>query len=230
MKIMHKIRGNVEKYLKQNRELTHNTSSFTPYSTKLKKWEVALLMGILVVCFITSWLSHAQDDLAEGMIRLHVIANSNSEKDQQLKLEVRDKVLEVAETLYQDGLSWEEITTLFEEELDTLAEAGVGVAGEYTIEASLTQTWFPTKIYDNFSLPAGEYTALQITIGEGEGENWWCVAYPPLCLGAASQTIEQAVEAGNFTTEQQQLITGDGYVLKFKSIEILEQVKKYFST
>ena len=102
---------------------------------------------------------------------------------------------------------------------------------DYPVTAQLTQSWFPTKEYEGFALPAGNYTALRVTIGEGEGQNWWCVAFPPLCLGAASESVEQSVEAGRFTPDQAALITGDsgGYVLKFKGMELLGQLQGMFS-
>ena len=94
--------------------------------------------------------------------------------------------------------------------------------------AQLTECWFPTKEYEEFALPAGTYTALRIVIGEGEGQNWWCVAFPPLCLGAASQSVEEATQAGYFDADQTALITGEseGYVLKFKGMELLGELKR----
>ena len=88
--------------------------------------------------------------------------------------------------------------------------------------ASLEECWFPTKEYEGFALPAGEYTALRVVIGAGEGQNWWCVAFPPLCLGAASETVDQAAQAGLFTQAD------EGYVLKFKSLELLGELKGLF--
>ena len=101
---------------------------------------------------------------------------------------------------------------------------------DYAVRAELTETWFPTKEYEDFALPAGEYTALRVVIGEGAGQNWWCVAFPPLCLGAASETVDQATQAGHFSGEQAALITreGPGYVLKFKSLELLGQLQGLF--
>lgn len=202
---------------------------FSPHYRKLTRWELSLICGVLVALLSGIWLSAEQDQLAEGMIRLHVVANSNSAYDQKLKLDVRDQVLQLAEQLYEEGCSPEDAEAVFQAHLSDLAWAGQSVAGDFKVEAKLAQVWFPTKTYQDFALPSGEYTALQVTIGEGTGENWWCVAYPPLCLGAASQTVDQAVEAGNFSPEEKSLITGEGYVLKFKSIELLENMKAYFS-
>ena len=93
--------------------------------------------------------------------------------------------------------------------------------------ARLERCWFPTKEYDGFALPAGEYTALRVVIGEGQGQNWWCVAFPPLCLEAASETEDEAAAAGYFSPGQAALITEEdrGYVLKFRAMELLGEWK-----
>ena len=202
---------------------------------KWKRWELALMLGVLCALGIGAWREGAQEELADSVIRLHVIANSDSEADQALKLAVRDRVLEQAECLYPEGADREEARRALECHLNALAAAGQAVVGEwgydYPVSAELTRCWFPTKEYDGFALPAGEYEALRVVIGEGEGQNWWCVAFPPLCLGAASETVEEAAQAGSFTREQAGLITGEtgGYVLKFKGMELLGELKGVLS-
>ena len=201
---------------------------------KLKRWELALMFGILVAVVAGSWLTREQQELADSVIRFHVIANSDTEEDQALKLAVRDRVLEEAEGLYPEGATLEQAQAALEGHLNTLAAAGRAVVEEqgydYPVSARLEDCWFPTKEYEDFALPAGNYTALRVTIGEGKGQNWWCVAFPPLCLGAASETVDQALEAGYFTPDQGALVTGDGeqYVLKFKAMEWLGEVQGLF--
>jgi len=201
---------------------------------KLKRWELALMVGILAALTMGCWLGQEQKELADSVIRLHVIANSDSEADQALKLAVRDKVLERAEGLYPEGATLPQAQAALEGQLGALAAAGREVVEEwgqdYPVTAALENCWFPTKEYEDFALPAGNYTALRVTIGEGKGRNWWCVAFPPLCLGAASETVDQALEAGSFTPEQGALITGDGegYVLKFKAMEWLGEMQGFF--
>lgn len=203
---------------------------------KLKRWELALMLGILVAVVAGSWLTREQQELADSMIRFHVIANSDTEEDQALKLAVRDRVLEEAEGLYPEGATLEQAQAALEGHLNTLAAAGRAVVEEqgydYPVSARLEDCWFPTKEYEDFALPAGNYTALRVTIGEGKGQNWWCVAFPPLCLGAASETVDQALEAGYFTPDQGALVTGDGeqYVLKFKAMELLGEVQGFFKS
>lgn len=201
-------------------------------SFKLKRWEIALLSGLVVALLMGAYLNREQKELADSIIRLHVIANSDSHADQQLKYQVRDRILTEAAALYQPGDDLTQVRKSMEENLTLLAQAGREVVEEqgydYPVSATLERTWFPTKKYTDFALPAGNYTALRIVVGEGKGENWWCVAFPPLCLGSVSETVDEAAAAGNFTQEQVSLITGEsgGYVVKFKAIELWEEFKK----
>ena len=202
---------------------------------KLKRWELALLFGVLCILAAGSWLGEEQQELADSVIRFHVIANSNSREDQALKLAVRDRVLEQAQAVYPQNATLPQARAALEGALDQLAQAGRAVVEEqgydYQVTARMEQCWFPTKEYDGFALPAGEYTALRVVIGEGQGQNWWCVAFPPLCLGAAGETVDTAAQAGYFTPEQVSLVTEEntGYVLKFKGMELLGELKEIFS-
>lgn len=201
---------------------------------RLKRWECALLVGVLCAVLWGCWADHTQEELAGRLIRLHVIANSDSQEDQALKLRVRDRVLEAAQAFYPQNATLEQARAALEGHLSQLAQAGQAqVAAEgysYPVTASLEECWFPTKEYEGFALPAGEYTALRVVIGAGEGQNWWCVAFPPLCLGAASETVDQAAQAGLFGEDQVALVTqaDEGYVLKFKSLELLGELKGLF--
>ena len=198
---------------------------------KLKKWELCLLLGLLCAMGAGLWLEQERVELSDRVIRLHVIANSDSGEDQALKLAVRDRVLEQAERLYPAKADLDTARTALEDGMSQLAAAGqkeVEAQGyDYPVTASITRCWFPTKEYDGFALPAGEYTALRVVIGEGKGQNWWCVAFPPLCLGAASETVDDAVSAGRFTQEQGALMTRESqeYVLKFKALELWDELK-----
>lgn len=202
---------------------------------RLRRWELALLLGIAAALLLGLWLEREQSDLADSVLRLHVLANSDSEADQALKLKVRDEVLTAAGSILPGGASVEEAARILEENLSLLAAAGAeAVAREgydYPVSARLEETWFPTKEYEDFSLPAGRYQALRIVIGEGEGQNWWCVVFPPLCLGSVSETArETALEAG-MKEQQVALLTGEseGYVVKFKALELWEQIKAALS-
>ena len=208
---------------------------FKKFWPRLRRWELALLIGLAAALLLGLWLEREQSDLADSVLRLHVLANSDSESDQALKLKVRDRVLAEAEAILPEHVSLEEATQTLAENLPRLAAAGAEVVAregyDYPVSAGLEETWFPTKEYEDFSLPAGRYQALRVVIGEGEGQNWWCVVFPPLCLGSVSETTrETALEAG-LDERQVSLLTGEseGYVVKFKALELWDQLKSAFS-
>lgn len=180
-------------------------------------------MGIAFALLAGTWLSGQQNALAERVVRLHVIGASDSEEDQAVKLQVRDAVLAQAEPWLEGASSQEEAMTVLAEHLEELAQVGAAVAGTSVTASIEENTWFPTKEYTDFALPAGYYSALKITLAEGEGRNWWCVVFPPLCTGSISEPVAQ--RAGNFSEDQIKLITGENeeYVVKFKAIELWEQ-------
>lgn len=190
-------------------------------SGRLRRWELALLVGVAAALLAGVWLDREQAALSDKVIRLHVIANSDSEADQALKLRVRDRILEEAAGYFQAGETVEEAAAKLTEHLPALAEAGAQVVREAgyddPVSASLEpDVWFPTKTYTDFSLPAGSYTALRIVIGEGEGRNWWCVVFPPLCASAAG--YEQALAA---LGENGELLTAGGEVeIRFRLVEL----------
>ena len=200
--------------------------------TRWKKWELALLLGLCAAMLWGAWSMQRQDALAQKMIRLHVIANSDSEADQALKLEVRDRVLDFTTTVLQRSTDMEDAQVRLREELtriEDIAQREIAAQGyDYPVTAQLASTEFPLKEYDGFSLPAGEYMALRLVIGEGEGRNWWCVVYPPLCTAAAADMPQTAIQAG-LTDDDVSLITGEdtGYVLRFRSVELWEQLRQW---
>ena len=200
--------------------------------TRWKKWELALLLGLCAAMLWGAWSMQRQDALAQKMIRLHVIANSDSDADQALKLEVRDKVLDFTTTVLQRSTDMEDAQVRLRAELtriETIAQREIAAQGyDYPVTAQLASAEFPLKEYDGFSLPAGEYMALRLVIGEGEGRNWWCVVYPPLCTAAAADMPQTAIQAG-LTDDDVSLITGEdtGYVLRFRSVELWEQLRQW---
>lgn len=203
---------------------------FSSTSHKLRLWEAALLLAFGLTLTAGVWASASEGALADQVLRLHVVANSDSEEDQTLKLLARDAVLELASQLL-DGVSdrarAEEILSAH---LDELAQAGAealsaqGCAERVTAE--IADQWFPTREYATFSLPAGQYRALRITIGAGAGRNWWCVVFPPLCLGAVTEPAEAAMEV--LPEGERALIVGEseGYVLKFKLLELWNEWRR----
>ena len=197
--------------------------SFT--SSKLRLWEAALLLAFGLALTIGVWAGASQSALAGQVLRLHVVANSDSDSDQARKLLVRDAVLAEASRLLDGVADRQGAETVLASRLDELARAGTDALARTgrsdRVRVTLTDQWFPTKEYDGFSLPAGQYRALKVTIGEGKGRNWWCVVFPPLCLASvAEESVESAAE-GVLSQDQIALITGrdGGYVLKFRLIE-----------
>lgn len=205
-------------------------------SKKLRRWELALLLGVALAALLGVWLDRSQTALADQVIRLHVLANSDSEADQALKLKVRDRVLETAEEYFTPGATLEETQAVLTAHLADIAAAGAEQVAEegyqYPVTVSMEENyWFPTKEYTDFALPAGNYTALRVVIGEGGGQNWWCVVFPPLCLGSVSETAAQTALSGGFSEDQVSLITGEdeGYVVKFKAIELWEEFQHWLA-
>ena len=197
----------------------------TSASCKLRLWEAALLLAFGLTLTVGVWASASESALADRVLRLHVIANSDSDSDQARKLLVRDAVLaEAAQIL--DGVDHrQDAEAALAPHLDELAQAGEAALARTgrsdPVRVTLADQWFPTKEYDGFSLPAGQYRALKVTIGEGKGRNWWCVVFPPLCLASVSERSVASAAEGVLSEDQVALITGQdgGYVLKFRLIE-----------
>lgn len=210
-----------------------DTNNTAKTSRRWKRLELALLIGLLAALIWGMWSIRSQQVLADKVVRLHILANSDSEEDQALKLQVRDAVLERAEEILErahDRSAAEEdlreaLPELREIALETVAAQGY----DYDVTAELTDAAFPTREYDGFTLPAGEYLALRLVIGAGEGHNWWCVVFPPLCAQTTTDVAQTAMAAGldggdvRLLTEESQ-----GYVLKFKSIELWEGLRQRF--
>lgn len=187
------------------------------------------MFGLGFALVTGTWLTGQQKALAQQMVRLHVVAQSDSREDQAVKLLVRNAVLEQAEPWLEGVTEREEAVAILTRHLNELAKAGMEAAGgRVPVTVTLEENaWFPTKEYTDFALPAGRYTALKIILGEGEGHNWWCVVFPPLCLGSVSETVAQ--RAGNFSDGQVKLITGEneGYVVKFKAMELWDEFNEW---
>jgi len=193
-------------------------------------WELALLAGLAAVLLTGALSLGEQTALSEKVVRLHVLANSDSQEDQELKLQVRDRVLAETEVLLEastDRKDAEQRLTAALPELERLAAEEIAESGyDYPVSVRLEETAFPTRTYDGFTLPAGEYLALRVLIGAAEGQNWWCVVFPPLCAAASEDVAETALAAG-LSEDQVGLITEEnqGYELRLKSVELWEKLK-----
>ena len=199
----------------------------------MKKRIISLvLLGISVLTVTACAALQAQSQrMAEKIIRLHVVANSDSDVDQAVKLRVRDAVLREAQNVLSDASDAKQAITAQLPALEAAANAELRRQGSGdTACVSFRRELFPTRDYDTFSLPSGVYQSLRVTIGKGEGHNWWCVVFPTLCTAASFDEFESAAASGGFTDGELRLITGadEGYVLKFKTLEWLEKLKALF--
>jgi stage II sporulation protein R len=197
---------------------------------KFKVWEGALIAALIISALCGFKISGEQEALSERVVRLHVEANSDSESDQKLKLKVRDAILDALSEKLNNTESAGAAAVIIEENLEGVeAAARAVIAAEgysYGVAATLRTEEFPTRDYETFSLPAGNYKSLRVTIGDGEGRNWWCVVFPPICTEAVVDW-----DLMGLSDYQVMLITGEanGYAIKFRALEILAKIKSWFS-
>lgn len=202
---------------------------------KLKRLELALLLGLGAALVWSASAVQTQKEISDKVVRLHVVANSDSQEDQALKYRVRDAILGRTTALLEASADRSQAEGLLRGqllELERIAAEEIAAAGyDYPVTAQLTEADFPTREYESFTLPAGNYLALKVVIGEGKGQNWWCVVFPPLCTAAAAEVPASAL-AGGFSQDEVRLITEDreGYVLKFKTLEWLAELKEKLRT
>lgn len=195
----------------------------------LRKYWGIIPVVFLCILAVGCWAQFRQTQLASRMIRLHVVANSDGEADQALKLQVRDAVLAQCQETLGEADSLLSAREKIVQELPALAETGRAVVQaegySYPVSVTLEYTGFPKTDYEDFSLPAGEYQALRVVIGSGQGHNWWCVLFPSLCLGPVSELAETAMTDG-LTEEDVALITRENqdYELRFQCIELWEEL------
>lgn len=198
---------------------------------KEKRLLIALLVLTIVMLALGTLPIHGEEEVYNTVIRLHVLANSDSEEDQARKLQVRDAILDVTAPLLQDCNSQEEARLLLEQHSDTLiltAEETLRAAGSpASVTVMLGEESYPRRNYDSFCFPSGDYLSLRICIGEAAGQNWWCCLFPPLCIGAATVSEEEAEEAFiavGLTPSQYKIITESEkpvYKVRFKLLELL---------
>lgn len=200
--------------------------------TRFSKITRAVAAGlVLSLCMSFCGFTGECDQIRERVLRLHILANSNSTEDQQLKLKVRDTVVETAADLFDTAVNVNDAIKIAEEKLPQIeAAAQQRVYDEgytYEVHAKLCKMYFNTRKYDTVTLPAGLYNALRITIGSGKGKNWWCVVFPPICVAAASDAAEMndVLNPG-----QEDIVTNSGkYEIRFKIVEIFEEITKQLS-
>ncbi len=194
----------------------------------MKNIRLAILFGLISAILISlSGFDVLCNDLRENVFRLHIIANSDSQEDQQLKLKVRDAVLKVSEELYVSTENTEDAIAITKANSDLILKTAEEVIKQngydYPVSVNVGKAYFKNREYEKFTLPAGEYNALNIVIGEGEGKNWWCVMFPAMCIGAASE-LNSAVNDNSA-----EIATNpNNYIFRFKTVEIYENIRNYF--
>ncbi len=197
-------------------------------SSKIETALCALFMAVLLtVLSVCDYFASAQK-LRSDVLRLHILANSNEEADQAVKLLVRDRLLQEAQDIFTGKITPENAAALLTPALPRLAKTAETVLREngfiYGARAELTEEYFDTRVYGDFTLPAGTYTALRVVLGEGEGRNWWCVMFPPLCLPAAEGGKD--AETVFSENEWRVLHPEKGYRIRFKLVEIYEWIRE----
>lgn len=198
-----------------------------------KRLLAAILILASALLYIGLMPVHGEEEIYDTVIRLHVLANSDSEEDQALKLQVRDAILEVTTPLLEDCTDRTEAKTRLSaslERLQTAAEKVIADAGKTdAIEILLSEENYPERDYDSFCFPAGSYLSLRVCIGDAAGHNWWCCLFPPLCLGAATVPTEKAEETfiqAGLTPDQYKIITETDkpvYKVRFKILELFRK-------
>ncbi len=193
--------------------------------------EIALLLLLALVFSAATGLERQQQRISDSMIRLHVVAASDDPVDQDIKLQVRDAVLAEARDLLQTAESRADAMDVLSGQLPALEQTAnltlrkLGVSDQAAV--TLKRELFGTRYYDRFTLPGGYYEALRVTIGEGDGKNWWCVVYPQLCMPAATEP--DAVPAmGNLTPADAELLEDGEIRFRFRCLELLENLLGYF--
>lgn len=200
---------------------------------KLKLIEIALFIALFLS--VISCLSFEKDcdGIREKVLRLHVIANSDTREDQSLKLKVRDRILSESENIFSFSDNLDDAERNIEESLSTLKQCAENVVTEegysYNVRVSFEPSYFPTRTYENVTLPAGNYKSLKVIIGEGEGKNWWCVLFPPMCLPAVMK--EEDVLSAVLSEDELSLVSAKPkYEIRFWIVEKIQEFKRSYKT
>lgn len=187
---------------------------------------VAIIIGLIYTYMKSSPVVAVEDlqpGISEKIIRFHIVANSDSDDDQELKLKVKEAVVAYTSALLENSSSIEESETLINEHYDeilSIAKATVSENGySYPVYCTMGYEYFPTKSYGNYTFPPGQYKAFQIKIGEAKGKNWWCVLYPPLCFidicHGTYGNYDNNILSKTLTSEEYDAVTGK-YVIKYR--------------
>ncbi len=192
---------------------------------------VTLTAISLYIAFSCTYFTASAQSVRKDVVRLHILANSNSQIDQDVKIKVRDALLETNTSILSDNVTKENAKEHFQNSKNTLLKTAKATLKEngvdYNVKITLQEEYFNTRDYGNLTFPAGQYTALKVILGEGEGNNWWCVMFPPLCIPAADG-VETNESVSDYLSEGgEKIVTGGNkYIVKFKILEIYEELKE----
>jgi len=177
-------------------------------------------MILILVFGIAEPVIATSESISDKVLRLHIIANSDSVEDQNIKLMLRDYFLQNTKDIFT-GNNLEENVFIANEQRENIERLCNSFLKEYNYKAkvSVIKEYFDTRVYDDFTLPAGEYNSIKIEIGQGKGHNWWCIVFPSVCLSACSTSMKE------YLTEEEMELIEDGYTPKFKVVEIYEKIK-----
>ena len=203
------------------------------YNAKFKR--LIVLISLFMLFFIISAISYTNatcNSISNSIFRLHVIANSDTEEDQELKYMVRDSVISYINNITKDATSKEEVIEITKNNLEEVKHIALKTIQDngysYSVNVSVGNFSFPTKQYGDIKLPPGFYDALRIEIGEAQGQNWWCVMFPPLCFVDISSGIvpdeSKEIMKESLSDEEYNLISKDDsdIKVKFKIVEVLQ--------
>ena len=188
-----------------------------------------IILRIIIAAFLLLVIGagvaeQLQADIASGIVRLHIVANSDDDCDQKVKLAVRDALLEAEKEIFPEGIK-KELTEAEKAKIEKMAETVLVKNGmSYRVKAEVGKWYFPTKKYENITLPAGRYDGVRVVLGAGEGKNWWCVIFPPLC----TQEALSPDAAETLSRQDRALITRADveYEIRFRILEIWDLVKE----
>ncbi len=188
----------------------------------MKLIEKSLVSGLLLTFLLAlTGFANNCENLSTKVLRLHILANSDSAEDQSLKLNVRDKIIEKSGDFLNtatDKASAQSLTAKNLDNIREIAEQEVQNRGySYPVKVQMTKMYFPTRNYGNTTLPAGHYDTLRVLIGEGKGKNWWCVIFPQMCLGSAKNSA--AIDSVFSNSEKKIINSSENYEIKFKVVE-----------
>ena len=181
-----------------------------------RAWELAGVLALALSFGTALWADRTQEELAEGLVRLHIVANSDTPADQAAKLALRDEILAELAPKLAEAKNREQALDIVQAEIPSIEKKGVS--------AELRLEHFPRTDYADFSLPEGDYLALRVVMGAGNGHNWWCVLFPPLCTELLAVDTQESFAL--LPEEQSALVTqaDEGYELRFRVVELWEEI------